>query len=137
MTTYVLRRLLWMIPSLFVVFTLTFVVVHATPGSPWDESDKPLPEAVKVNLAHQYRLVARDRHRPGDAAVRARLAAHRLFLARAGVVTHRRLGGDLRCALDHPDPCDRQWPRRHPGALHALEPSRGPRAGLHPDRSGE
>src|SRR5881396_897100 len=56
MTTYVLRRLLWMIPSLFVVFTLTFVVVHATPGSPWDESDKPLPEAVKVNLAHQYHL---------------------------------------------------------------------------------
>ena len=45
-----------MIPSLFVVFTLTFVVVHATPGSPWDESDKPLPEAVKVNLAHQYHL---------------------------------------------------------------------------------
>jgi oligopeptide transport system permease protein len=56
MTTYILRRLLWMIPSLFVVFTLTFIVVHATPGGPWDESDKPLPEAVKVNLAHQYHL---------------------------------------------------------------------------------
>jgi len=56
MTTYILRRLLWVIPSLFVVFTLTFVLVHATPGSPWDESDKPLPEAVKQNLAHQYHL---------------------------------------------------------------------------------
>lgn len=56
MTIYILRRLLWMIPSLFVVFTLTFLVVHATPGSPWDESDKPLPEAVKANLAHQYHL---------------------------------------------------------------------------------
>jgi oligopeptide transport system permease protein len=39
-----------------VVFTLTFILIHATPGSPWDESDKPLPEAVKVNLAHQYHL---------------------------------------------------------------------------------
>lgn len=56
MTTFILRRVLWMIPSLFVVFTLTFVVVHATPGSPWDESEKPLPEAVKQNLAKQYHL---------------------------------------------------------------------------------
>ena len=56
MTTFILRRALWMIPSLLVVFTLTFVVVHATPGSPWDESEKPLPEAVKQNLAKQYHL---------------------------------------------------------------------------------
>ncbi|TMC67810.1 MAG: ABC transporter permease [Chloroflexi bacterium] len=56
MTTYVLRRLLWVLPSLFVVFTLTFILVHVTPGSPWDESDKPLPAAVKENLARQYHL---------------------------------------------------------------------------------
>jgi ABC-type dipeptide/oligopeptide/nickel transport system permease component len=56
MTTFIIRRVLWMIPSLLVVFTLTFVVVHATPGSPWDESEKPLPEAVKQNLAKQYHL---------------------------------------------------------------------------------
>jgi oligopeptide transport system permease protein len=56
MTAYVARRVLWMIPSLLVVFTLTFLVVHATPGSPWDESEKPLSEAVKTNLAKQYHL---------------------------------------------------------------------------------
>ena len=56
MGTYVLRRVLWMIPSLLIVFTLTFLVVHATPGSPWDESEKPLPDAVKQNLAKQYHL---------------------------------------------------------------------------------
>lgn len=56
MTTFIVRRVLWMIPSLLVVFTLTFVVVHATPGSPWDESEKPLPEVVKQNLAKQYHL---------------------------------------------------------------------------------
>lgn len=56
MTAYVARRVLWMIPSLFVVFTLTFLVVHATPGGPWDESEKPLSDAVKANLAKQYHL---------------------------------------------------------------------------------
>jgi len=56
MTTFVLRRLVWIVPSLFAVFTLTFLVVHATPGSPWDESEKPLPEAVKRNLNLQYHL---------------------------------------------------------------------------------
>src|SRR5437899_7054633 len=56
MTTFIVRRVLWMIPSLLVVFTLTFVVVHATPGGPWDESEKPLPEAVKQNLNKQYHL---------------------------------------------------------------------------------
>src|SRR5438094_5769907 len=56
MTTYVLRRLLWVLPSLFVVFTLTFILVHATPGSPWDESDKPLPASAKGNRARQYHL---------------------------------------------------------------------------------
>jgi ABC-type dipeptide/oligopeptide/nickel transport system permease component len=45
-----------MIPSLLIVFTLTFLVVHATPGSPWDESEKPLSEAVKANLNRQYHL---------------------------------------------------------------------------------
>ena len=56
MTVYVFRRLLWMVPSLFIVFTLTFLVVHATPGSPWDEREKPLSEAVKANLNKQYHL---------------------------------------------------------------------------------
>jgi ABC-type dipeptide/oligopeptide/nickel transport system permease component len=56
MTVYILRRVLWMVPTLLIVFTLTFVVVRATPGSPWDESDKPLPEAVKKNLDKQYHL---------------------------------------------------------------------------------
>jgi len=39
-----------------IAFTLTFLVVHATPGSPWDESDKPLPDSVKQNLRKQYHL---------------------------------------------------------------------------------
>lgn len=36
MTTYVIRRLLYMIPTLFFVALITFVLMHAAPGGPWD-----------------------------------------------------------------------------------------------------
>ena len=36
MTTYVVRRLLYMIPTLFFVALITFVLMHAAPGGPWD-----------------------------------------------------------------------------------------------------
>ncbi len=56
MTAFIVRRLLWLVPSLFAIFTATFLLVHATPGSPWDQSDKPLPQAVLDNLDRQYHL---------------------------------------------------------------------------------
>jgi oligopeptide transport system permease protein len=36
MTRYLVRRILWMIPVLFSVTLITFVIMHATPGGPWD-----------------------------------------------------------------------------------------------------
>jgi len=36
MTTFVVRRLLWMIPTLFFVALITFVLMHEAPGGPWD-----------------------------------------------------------------------------------------------------
>jgi oligopeptide transport system permease protein len=36
MATYFLRRILWLIPVLFTVALLTFVIMHAAPGGPWD-----------------------------------------------------------------------------------------------------
>jgi oligopeptide transport system permease protein len=56
MVNYILRRTLAMIPTLFVVFTLTFLLIHATPGGPWDQSEKPLPAAVLANLRKQYHM---------------------------------------------------------------------------------
>lgn len=56
MTTYILRRLLALVPTLLAVYTITFLFVHATPGSPWDGGDKPLPPAVKKQLDKQYHL---------------------------------------------------------------------------------
>ena len=34
MLNYTLRRLLWLIPTLLAMALVTFLVMHATPGSP-------------------------------------------------------------------------------------------------------
>lgn len=36
MTGYIVRRLIYMIPTLFFVALITFVLMHAAPGGPWD-----------------------------------------------------------------------------------------------------
>ena len=36
MSTYIIRRLLWLIPVLFFVSLITFSLMHAAPGGPWD-----------------------------------------------------------------------------------------------------
>jgi oligopeptide transport system permease protein len=39
---------------MLVVYTLVFVLIHATPGNPWDTSNKPFPPQVLQNLAAKY-----------------------------------------------------------------------------------
>lgn len=36
MLSYLIRRLLWMIPVLFAIALITFILMHAAPGGPWD-----------------------------------------------------------------------------------------------------
>ena len=36
MTAYLFRRFLWMIPVLFFVAFITFILMHSAPGGPWD-----------------------------------------------------------------------------------------------------
>ncbi len=36
MTKYLIRRLLWMIPVLFIVALVTFILMRSAPGGPWD-----------------------------------------------------------------------------------------------------
>ena len=55
MLKYAFQRLLWMIPVLFGVGTITFVLMHAVPGGPWDKT-KNLPPQVVANLNHRYDL---------------------------------------------------------------------------------
>lgn len=55
MATYLLRRMLWMIPVLLGVSLLTFLLMHVVPGGPWDR-EKTLPPAVIQNLNQKYGL---------------------------------------------------------------------------------
>jgi len=52
---YVTRRLLWIIPVLFAVSVITFLLMHAVPGGPWAR-EKALPDAVEARLNAQYGL---------------------------------------------------------------------------------
>jgi oligopeptide transport system permease protein len=52
--TYLVRRLLTFIPSMLVVYTLVFGMIHATPGNPWDSLEKPFPPQVLLALEAKY-----------------------------------------------------------------------------------
>ncbi len=55
MLGYIVRRVLWLIPVLFVVSVITFGMMHAAPGGPWAR-DKKLPANVVAALNHKYGL---------------------------------------------------------------------------------
>lgn len=55
MLRYVLGRILWMVPVLFVVSALTFTIMHLTPGGPFDK-ERRIPDAVKANIERKYGL---------------------------------------------------------------------------------
>jgi oligopeptide transport system permease protein len=55
MGRFVLRRLLGLIPTILAVYTITFLLIHATPGGPWDD-DKPLTAEAKAALNAAYGL---------------------------------------------------------------------------------
>lgn len=55
MFAYLVRRLLWMIPLLWAVATVTFLLMHAVPGGPFDR-EKEVPPTVLRNLEARYGL---------------------------------------------------------------------------------
>ncbi|MDE3094749.1 MAG: ABC transporter permease [Chloroflexota bacterium] len=55
MAAYALRRLLWAVPVLWAVATITFFLMHAVPGGPFTQ-DKALPPAVNDALNRRYHL---------------------------------------------------------------------------------
>ncbi len=59
MLRYLVYRLLWLVPTLLAMAFLTFLVMHATPGSPLDpvaEGANPLSPEAQKNLAEKYGL---------------------------------------------------------------------------------
>ena len=47
---YIVRRVLWLVPVLLFVITITFALMHFAPGSPWDREGKQLAPAIVHNL---------------------------------------------------------------------------------------
>ncbi len=56
MSSYLVRRILSVIPSMLLVYTIIFALIHLTPGNPWDNLDKPFPAEVLQNLDAKYHL---------------------------------------------------------------------------------
>jgi len=53
MITYTIRRILWVVPVLWAVATITFLLMHAVPGGPFTE-DKSKPESVIQAQERRY-----------------------------------------------------------------------------------
>ena len=54
MGTYLVRRLLWLIPVLLTVSAVTFFLMHMAPGGPWDRD----PSARQVDPTTQKLLMS-------------------------------------------------------------------------------
>src|SRR5690349_4279285 len=55
MGTYLVRRVLWLIPVLLIVALITFTLMHLVPGGPWS-TDKAVARGVQAAIDRQYHL---------------------------------------------------------------------------------
>jgi oligopeptide transport system permease protein len=52
---FLVKRLLWMLLTLWVVFTVSFFLMRAVPGGPFD-SDRKLEPEIELNMKRRYHL---------------------------------------------------------------------------------
>jgi oligopeptide transport system permease protein len=55
-SAFIIRRILALIPTILLIYSLTFFLMHATPGGPWDTGEKPIPADVQERLKTAYGL---------------------------------------------------------------------------------
>jgi oligopeptide transport system permease protein len=55
MHLYIVRRVLWLIPVLFFISLITFLLMHSVPGGPWDKEKRVAPQVLE-NLNRKYGL---------------------------------------------------------------------------------
>lgn len=53
MLSYIIRRLIWMVPTILVVATLAFLLMRAAPGGPFD-AERKLPLEIEKNIRAKY-----------------------------------------------------------------------------------
>ncbi|MEW6233624.1 MAG: ABC transporter permease [Chloroflexota bacterium] len=56
MTQYLIRRILWLVPVLFVISLVTFIIMHATPGGPFDLDPTKTSEQIVKRLEESFGL---------------------------------------------------------------------------------
>ena len=58
MTRFLVRRMLWMLPVLILIALVTFLLMHAAPGGPWDRDPgrRQVDAATQERLNHQFGL---------------------------------------------------------------------------------
>jgi oligopeptide transport system permease protein len=55
MTKYIIRRFLGLIPTLFIIITLSFFFIRLAPGGPF-QKERTVPKQVLVNIEKKYHL---------------------------------------------------------------------------------
>ena len=96
MLAYAARRFLGAIPTLFIIITLTFFMMRAAPGGPFD-SERSLPPEIKKNVEATYNL---DKLVPAlDGASRIQKGTDRLSARRRGGAEERHGHGDGRARV--------------------------------------
>ncbi len=56
MGRYILGRLAGLLSAFILISIITFLLMHAVPGGPFDEEKQPLPPAAKANILRKYGL---------------------------------------------------------------------------------
>jgi oligopeptide transport system permease protein len=54
--SYAIRRILWIIPVLIVATMITFLVMHNTPGSPWNREGRQMTPSQRAELDAKFGL---------------------------------------------------------------------------------
>jgi oligopeptide transport system permease protein len=55
MTNYIIRRILGLLPTLFIIITLSFVIMKIAPGGPFAK-ERPIPPEILKNIEKKYDL---------------------------------------------------------------------------------
>jgi oligopeptide transport system permease protein len=55
MTKYIIKRFLGMIPTLFIIIVVAFIIMRIAPGGPFDR-ERAMPDIVKANIEAKYHL---------------------------------------------------------------------------------
>ena len=56
MTRYIFGRISGLLFAVVIVTIITFALMHAVPGGPFDETKQPLPETARQNILRKYGL---------------------------------------------------------------------------------